>query len=771
MPSGVAAEEQIGAGSIRLVRLRLTLALLAMAILPLAVGAPLLATALDSQRNTEEARVQRDAATAAGTISSALDGLETSLTRAASASAVSGIARGDKNALTRARPVLEPVGSDSADGVVTIEVVSTGGVVLFREVGGKIVASPGQVTGDPLLEATSSAGPGDVIIGDPSTRADGTTLVGMAAPLAGATSDAPPVGMLRIDVSLSTLVGTAGSQLGAGTSLTLTDAKGAQITTVQLPNGAGGNTYPGTAPIPSHPDWHVRLVSPVAFGSPSLPLFALLGLAIVVLLSLVVWMAKQILRPAEQLETSRVRLNDLYQLARVDSLRDMLTGLGNHRAFQEEADRQIDASRRYGAPLAVVTINIDDFKAMNDRLGHEGGDGILARFGELIQGSMRSPDRAFRTGADSFAILLPHTDADGGEIFARRLLGVALEPTRGSAARDGISFSAGISACPALATDRRHLIAQAEAAMASAKRHGRTMVETFDPARHRAPGVLSSVAEASAAVAETVTNKLIRPVFQPIVDLRNGKVIGYEGLVRPLPESGFPDPSAMFIAAERAGRTVELDYACIEAVALGSADLPKDAMITINVSPRTLELPDFSPPVLVRTLHRAGLEPDRVVIEITERETIEEMDRLKRNVAACRSAGFRVAADDVGAGNAGLRLLSQIQFDIVKIDLSLVQDGALFETSLAVVGSLQELARRWGAWVIAEGIETPEQLRVVRQLEISAGQGYLLGRPNSTEDLRKLGVGTVDLGALLGRDNWLQDLARSAPGLGVAQSS
>jgi len=248
-------------------------------------------------------------------------------------------------------------------------------------------------------------------------------------------------------------------------------------------------------------------------------------------------------------------------------------------------------------------------------------------------------------------------------------------------------------------------------------------------------------------------------------------VIGYEGLVRPLPASGFPDPSAMFIAAERAGRTVELDYACIEVVAVGSAELPKDAMITINVSPRTLELPDFSPPLLVRTLHRAGLEPDRVVIEITERESIEEMERLKRNVAACRAAGFRVAADDVGAGNAGLRLLSQIQFDIVKIDLSLVQDGALFETSLAVVGSLQELARRWGAWVIAEGIETPEQLRVVRQLEISAGQGYLLGRPNSTEDLRKLDATTVDLSALLGRDNWLKDLARAAPGLGAAHSS
>ncbi len=743
-----------------------------MAILPLAVGAPLLATALDGQRSAEQLRVQRDAATAAGAISSALDALETSLTRAASASVVAGVARGDKNAITKARPILDPVAADSSHGVVGVEVVSANGSIIFRETGGKVTTNSGQDGTDPLLQATGSAGQGDVVLGDPSTIADGTTIVGIAAPLSATTSDAAPIGMLRLDVSLSALVKAAGGQFEAGTSLALTDAGGASITTTQVPSSStGSNTYAATAAIPSHPDWHVRLATPVAFGSPSIGLFALLGLAIAVLLSLVVWMAKQVLRPAEQLESSRVRLHDLYQLARVDSLRDMLTGLGNHRAFQEEADRQIDASRRYGAPLAVVTINLDDFKEVNDRLGHEGGDAVLARFAELIQGTIRSPDRAFRTGADGFAILLPHTDADGGEIFARRLLAVALEPARSAVGRDGISFSAGVSACPALATDRRHLIAQAEAAMASAKRHGRTAVETFDPARHRAPGVLTSAAEASAAVAETVTNKLIRPVFQPIVDLRNGKVIGYEGLVRPLPASGFPDPSAMFIAAERAGRTVELDYACIEAVAVGAADLPREAMITINVSPRTLELPDFSPPLLVRTLHRAGLEPDRVVIEITERESIEEMERLKRNVAACRAAGFRVAADDVGAGNAGLRLLSQIQFDIVKIDLSLVQDGALFETSLAVVGSLQELARRWGAWVIAEGIETPEQLRVVRQLEITAGQGYLLGRPNSTEELNKVDASAVDLSALLGRDNWLQDLARSAPGLGAAQSS
>ncbi len=779
LPSGLEADQPIGAGSLRLVRLRLTLALLAMAILPLAVGAPLLVTALDRQHESEQTRVQLDATTTAGKVGAALDAVKSALARAASSDTVVAVARGDKGAIARARAILDPLAGDTAHGTVDVAVVSSSGLVLFREAGGKVTTNASQTSGDPLLDAASSAGPGGVIVGDPSTRADGTTVVGMAAPLAGGAGAATPVGIVRLEVSLPALLTASTSKLASGTSVSLIDSAGASISLIKIPDSpaggspgtgtGGGSMYPKTVPVPGYADWQIKLLAPVAFGEPSTGLFALLALVAIVLLSLVVWMAKQILRPAEQLESSRVRMHDLYQLARVDSLRDLLTGLGNHRAFQEESDRQIDASRRYGAPVAVVLANLDDFKQVNDEHGHEGGDAILATFGGLIQSTIRSPDRAFRTGADSFAILLPHTDADGGEIFARRLLAAALEPTR-SAPR-GISFSAGISACPALATDRRQLIAQAEAAMASAKRHGRTGAEIFDPARHRAPGVMSSAAEASAAIAETVMNKLIRPVYQPIVDLRNGKVIGYEGLVRPMPASGFPDPSAMFIAAERAGRTVELDFACIEVVAAGTADLPDDAMITINVSPRTLELPDFSPPLLVRTLHRAGLEPDRVVIEITERESIEEMERLKRNVAACRAAGFRVAADDVGAGNAGLRLLSQVQFDIVKIDLSLVQEGALYETSLAVVGSLQELARRWGAWVIAEGIETPEQLRVVRELDITAGQGYLLGRPGSADDLLTIDNSTIDLGALMGRDNWLHDLARSAPGLGVAHSS
>ena len=135
------------------------------------------------------------------------------------------------------------------------------------------------------------------------------------------------------------------------------------------------------------------------------------------------------------------------------------------------------------------------------------------------------------------------------------------------------------------------------------------------------------------------------------------------------------------------------------------------------------------------------------MIELTEREEVQDLEGLRRNAAACRRAGFRLAADDVGAGNAGLRLLSEIQFDIVKIDLSLVQGGVLHDPSFAVLRALQELAARWHATVVAEGVETSDQLAAIRSISIMAGQGYLLGRPR-----RQRGVEPVDIEGLLPQD-------------------
>jgi EAL domain-containing protein (putative c-di-GMP-specific phosphodiesterase class I) len=157
--------------------------------------------------------------------------------------------------------------------------------------------------------------------------------------------------------------------------------------------------------------------------------------------------------------------------------------------------------------------------------------------------------------------------------------------------------------------------------------------------------------------------------------------------------------------------------------------MPADQLLTINISPRTIEAPHFSTDALLSILNRHAIHPGRVVVELTEREKVEDITRLQSTLNAMKRAGLRIAADDVGAGNAGLRLLSQFRFDIVKIDLSLVQDGAEHDTSRAVLRSLRDLAGRWGASVIAEGLETASQLRTIRELGMTAGQGYLLARP------------------------------------------
>jgi EAL domain-containing protein (putative c-di-GMP-specific phosphodiesterase class I) len=265
------------------------------------------------------------------------------------------------------------------------------------------------------------------------------------------------------------------------------------------------------------------------------------------------------------------------------------------------------------------------------------------------------------------------------------------------------------------------------------------MVSVFDPERHGSPGTdRSRIAGHATEVARVAAAGALVTMFQPIFDLRSGRPRGFEALSRPMSGSGFADATELFTAAETFGRTVELDLASLTTSIASFARLGLPGSLTLNLSPRSLESDQFSVHALVQLLQRHGVEPGRIVLELTEREAVEDMDRLIRAVDACRAAGMRIAADDVGAGNAGLRLLSQLRFDIVKIDLSLVQGGVVRATSQEVIQTLKDLADRWGALVIAEGLETVEQLEFVRTLGIRAGQGYLLGVPSerpSTDDI------------------------------------
>jgi len=765
-PAVIATDLAPSVSQLRLVRLRLTLSLLAMAVLPLAIGAPLAYSILDGQQAAERLRAERDSTALAAAIGTRLDRTQQAVVRTASSPILTGLfTTPARTSTSTARATLLNLGSSTDDGVRDVMVQDVNGNVKIWLSGGKVA------TGNPRIPADDDVLPATLGL-DGSTAyqsgvhpdANDRPNITIAAPISGSSGD---VGILRVEVSLSQVLGSGASGLVGGSVLAqLMNQSGAVLTQAR---GTGAvvpaDGTVATAAVPGFPDWRVQVTEPRQ--SPQTPLILLGGLAVAVLAigTLIFWMARQVLRPAEALEASRGRLRELYEVARLDALRDALTGLGNHRAFHEEFDRQLESAKRYTTPLALVLIDLDDFKLVNHTAGHAAGDELLAEMGRLTMSTVRTADRAFRIGGDEFAVLMPHTDAEGARVVGRRLLASALETRPGSSVPNSFSFSVGISCYPALTTDRRQLYAQADSALYWAKAHGRTMVQIFDPGRHKNLGVNASGGELSSSVAELTARRALRPVYQPIIELRNGRVIGYEGLVRPTPESGFSNAGELFAAAEASGRQTELDQTCLEVVVAGAAALAPETILSLNLSPRSLESPEFSVVGLIRLLERHAIAPNRVILELTERETVDDLDRLRHNVAAARAAGLRIAADDVGAGNAGLRLLSQMQFDIVKIDLSLVQGGPQQKTAIAVISSLQELAQRWGAWVIAEGVETPEQLELIRNLGISAAQGYLLGRPGES-----LEVGSVDLPSLMTRDDWLHKLARAPQPLAMGAS-
>ena len=715
-----------GRDSLRVVRLRLALTLITVALLPLAAFAPMVRAVSGEASLAHHLRLDKDAAGVASKLTAELEAV---------ASAANSLL-GDPAIVAAAAAEPAADASDAASARLSTLIRRPSGAVSGASL---VIARVVRAAwGAPLDLRRLPDEPGSGVSSGSGAAAGSVMIVETVAKTKKA-----PARTLVVIVDLDALLAWAGPSTPlAGRVVELINPTGQAIAEARVafdPAAIPGQVLdlavdtthgsPGEAVVLAHglEGWSITTTAPLPLAA--LPAGAVAALAGVLLLlvAVTVWMARQILRPAAQLESSRSRLRELYETAREAALRDSLTGLGNHRSFQESVERMVEASRRYGAPFSLVLFDVDEFKRINDSRGHAVGDQLLAELGDLIRSTVRLSDAGFRVGGDEFAILLPHTDADGASVMARRLLSRALEG-RGHGYEGPISFSAGITACPEFGTTRLELTAQADAALYRGKRGGRTLVTIFDPAVDRGHVDEGMRAELSSAISGIIEDGMLSPVYQPIVDLTTGVIAGYEGLVRVPPASTFPHAGALFDAAEVSGRVVDLDRAALDAVLAGAHDLDPTLSLSLNVSPLTLESADFNATVLLAILRRHGMSPERIVVELTERQAARDPARLGGAIRALQAAGVRVAADDVGAGNAGLRLLSQFPFDVVKIDLSLVQ-GAGQDQGLSVLTSLVQMAGRLGAVTIAEGVETPAQLATIRHLGVTAGQGYLLGRP------------------------------------------
>ena len=739
-PDDTATDGELDPTSLRIVRLRLALALLAAAILPLAVGAPVLRVLLDDTQAAATDRLADDAAEVATAMTVELEGTRRALALIAASDVAPLAATGDAHARAELARAVDQLRDESAFVGAVWAIPPDGGTAV--DLDAEPAAAPPPTLSAVELARALALRPGEIRVLDPGPS--GAELLLLTA----VPGEETAAGLLAASLSLEQLVRLAAAEAGNGEwSVAIAPAGSEPIPVVERP-GMDVARLPGEVlgraldpaegletaaedalDAPGFDGWTVVLHAPFAVSSVPLAPLGLLALISLALVGLIGWMAAQVLRPAAELDASRRRLRELYSMEREASLRDHLTGLGNHRAFQEELARQFDQTGRYHVPMSVVLLDLDEFKQVNDTLGHAVGDDLLAEVGRIIRSTIRAADRAFRTGGDEFAIVLPHTDASGGMDLANRLLRRLLDDRPSGRYQRPISCSGGVAAAPEHAGDRLQLLARADAALYRSKRNGRTMITLFDAEIDRPALSEHERATLSARVTRVATSRSLTAVYQPIVHVETGRPIAYEGLIRPAPDSGFESPAALFAAAEVSGRIIDLDRACLDVVVAGARQAPEDVYLSLNVSPRTFEAPEFSANAFLSILHRHGVAPRRVILELTERETIEDVDRLRVALESCRRAGVQIAADDVGAGNAGIRMLSQIQFDVIKIDLSLVQAAAGREPVGSVLSSLVDLARRWRALVVAEGVETPEQLRMIKALGIDAAQGYLLGRP------------------------------------------
>ena len=230
---------------------------------------------------------------------------------------------------------------------------------------------------------------------------------------------------------------------------------------------------------------------------------------------------------------------------------------------------------------------------------------------------------------------------------------------------------------------------------------------------------------------DILARRRLTSFFQPIVNLSEGAIHGFEALIRGPSDSPLHSPVALFEVAERRGRLVDLDLTCREINIRTFAQLHLPGRLFLNVNPATLLEPGFSPGVTKRFLRQQGLSPDRVVIELTEQTPIDNYDLVRQALAHYRDMGFLVAIDDLGAGYAGLRTWSELRPDFVKLDRHFIQGIHEDSAKRQFVYSIQELASSMGCTTIAEGIETPEELLVVQSLGVNFGQGYLFDRPSA----------------------------------------
>jgi len=407
---------------------------------------------------------------------------------------------------------------------------------------------------------------------------------------------------------------------------------------------------------------------------------------------------------------------------------DLLTGLPNRALLIERLQQQLLRQPRTGESVAVLVMDLTDFKAVNDSLGHAVGDDLLKQIGPRLAASLRAADTIARLGGDEFAILLPGTDETGAARVAQKML-AALEqsfPLEGEAL--DIGASVGVAVAPAHATQAEQLLSRADVAMYAAK--GSLAGLAVFSAEHERDGAgrLALMSDLRRAVDE---GELVL-YYQPQIDLRTGGITSVEALVRWMhPKRGLVGPDEFIPLAERTGlikrltRTV-LTEAIRQARAWELAGLR--VPIAVNLSMRNIHDPQL-PQTIAQLLQRWDARPDLLRLEMTETVLAADPERALQTMDSLRAMGVHIALDDFGIGYSSLAYLNRLPLDEIKIDRSFVIGMIDDESSATIVRATVELGHGLGYAVVAEGVENAETRQRLTALGCDAIQGFLVARP------------------------------------------
>ena len=416
---------------------------------------------------------------------------------------------------------------------------------------------------------------------------------------------------------------------------------------------------------------------------------------------------------------------------------DPLTGLPNRTLLSDRFAQTIVQARRHGAPLGVLFIDLDEFKLVNDTLGHAAGDELLKEAARRLQATVRTGDTVARISGDEFAVVVPDlARPEDAALVAQKIIDQLAAPFALGGHEIFITASIGIAAFPADGENAETLLGAADAAMYRAKQSGRNAYQFFTAdinQRTRARAQLGS------ELRRALEREELRLAYQPKFDLSSGAACGAEALLRwQHPERGLVTPAEFVPVLEETGLIVQVGEwvvrrVCQDIQAWRSAGLTP-LSVAVNLSARQFRQPDLHRRIQ-SLVAAAGVEPVMIELEITESQLMHDPDHAIRTMRALRDAGMRIAIDDFGTGYSSLAYLTRFPVAALKIDRSFVAGIGRRTSDAAIVRMIIEMARTLGLTVVAEGVEDEAQVAYLRQFGCHQAQGYLFAMPMSAAEL------------------------------------